>query len=387
MLETAQDTTGTILIVDDTPVNIDVLRSALESERHKILAVLSGKDALKLIPKVLPDLILLDIMMPEMDGFEVCRVLKADKITRDIPIIFITAKTEVEDIVNAFEMGAVDYITKPINHREVCARVKTHLALKNLIKTKGELIAELEVNNNKLVKVNQLKDKFLGMAAHDLRNPLAAIRGFSELMLEEMPISNNEEAEELLTLVHESSEYMMAMVEDLLDYSVIETGNLELQLKKHSVKDFVASRIKLGEYLAERKNIKIQQNIAEVPDTIFDKRRMGQVLDNLLSNAIKYSHSDTSVTVEVKAVGQNVEFRIKDEGQGISPEEQIRLFQSFPKLGSKPTGGESSTGLGLTIVKKIIDAHEGSLKVESELGVGSVFLFSLPLKGSIDDPT
>jgi two-component system, sensor histidine kinase and response regulator len=380
MFEPTKDTTGKILIVDDNPINIDVLCKTLESDNYKISVVLNGENTLKVASKFLPDLILLDIMMPGIDGFEVCRLLKKDKITRDIPIIFITAKTEVEDIVKAFEMGAVDYITKPINQQEVMARVKTHLTLTNLISTKGKLIAELESNNKKLVEVNELKDKFLGMAAHDLRNPLSAIRGFSELMLEEMPISNNEEAEELLTLIRESSQHMMEMVEDLLDYSVIETGNLELQLRKHSIKEFVESRIKVSQYLAERKNIQIQEVIEEVPDTIFDKRRMSQVLDNLLSNAIKYSHSGTSVTVKVEAAGQNIEFMVKDEGQGIPPEEQSRLFQSFPKLSSKPTGGEKSVGLGLTIVKKIIDAHGGSLKVESEPGVGSIFLFSLPLK-------
>jgi two-component system, sensor histidine kinase and response regulator len=374
-----QDLTGKILIADDDPVLLELLSYTLEAKGYKVLSANNGKEVLKAAQDLSPDLILLDIIMPEMDGFETCLALKEDIATRDIPILFITAKNQLEDIVKGFEVGGVDYITKPIKKQEVCARVKTHLALKNLITTREELIAELEVNNKKLVEAIGLKNKYLGMVAHDLRNPLGAVRCYAEIMSEDLEDSENEDAKEIMKAIHNSSQNMLHMVDDLLDISVIESGNLDLKLERHSVKEFVEERIKVNHFLAEKKDIKVHTDIPESPDIILDKRRMNQVLDNLLSNAIKYSERGTSVTVGVKTAGKNIEFYVKDEGQGIAPDEQNKLFMCFPKLSSVPTDGETSTGLGLAIVKNIVEAHGGSLKVESELGEGSVFIFSLPL--------
>lgn len=384
MHDLIEDIKGEILIVDDNHVNLDVLHRTLQSEGHNISAVSSGKDALRVAPRLQPDLILLDIMMAGMDGFEVCAALKEHKLTKDIPIIFVTAKNDVQDIVNGFQVGCVDYITKPVNQKEVCVRVKNHLIMQNLTLTRGKMIAELESNNKKLIAVNKLKNKFLGMAAHDLRNPLATIRGFSEILLDKQTLAN-QESREFLSIIHESSQHLLEMVNDLLDYSVIESGNLDLQLKMNSIKGLVENQIKMNQFLAERKNIQIDKSIAQTPETVFDSRRIGQVLDNLLSNAIKFSNNGGSVAVEVGVAGQNIEVVVKDKGVGISKEEQKKLFQSFPKLSSQPTEGEKSTGLGLAIVKKIIDAHDGFMKVESEPGLGSKFIFFLPLRDKVDE--
>ncbi len=380
MLNQIENIKGNILIVDDNQVNLDVLRRTLENEGHNISAVLGGKIALKLAPRSRPDLILLDIMMPEMDGFETCKALKENPITKDIPIIFVTASNRIEDIVKGFEVGAVDYITKPIKQQEVSMRVKTHLVLQNLILSRGKMIAELESNNKKLVEANELKNKFLGMAAHDLRNPLAAIKGFSEILIGEMSSSEDEDSKEFLSFIYESSQQLLGLVNDLLDYSVVESGNLDLQLKKHSLKSLVEKRIKVNQYLAGAKNIKIENNILDIPEVFIDDNKMGQVLDNLLSNAVKYSQSGTTVSVEGKTSAENLQISVKDEGQGISADEQKELFQSFSKLSSKPTAGETCTGLGLAIVKKIVTAHGGNIEVQSEPNVGSVFSFSIPLK-------
>lgn len=380
MQDLIKNTKGEILIVDDNQVNLDVLRRTLETEGHKISAVKSGNDALKITPRLQPDLIILDIMLPDIDGYEVCRKLKEHKITRNIPIIFMTAKNEVEDIVKGFKTGGVDYITKPFNQEEVCVRVRNHLITQKLFLTREKLIAKLESNNIKLVEVNKLKNKFLCMASHDLRNPLASIRGFSGILMKNNKIVEDKELQQFIGIIHESSQHLLDMVNDLLDYSVIESGNLELKLEKGSIKTLVEKQVKINQLLAQSKNISISVSIDKVSETTYDNRRLGQVLDNLLSNAIKFSNSGTSVMVEVRDLGNNIEVMVKDEGVGISAEEQKKLFQSFPKLSSKPTGGEKSTGLGLAIVKKIIGAHDGFLKVQSEPGIGSRFTFSLPIK-------
>ncbi|MBT4258768.1 MAG: hybrid sensor histidine kinase/response regulator [Nitrospina sp.] len=380
MQDLLENIKGDILIVDDNEVNLDILLRTLKKQGHNVTAVTNGKDALKIAPRTQPDLILLDIMMPNMDGYDVCRELKMNEITKNIPVIFITAKNAVEDIVKGFQVGGVDYLAKPINRQEICARVKNQLVMRSLISSRGKMIAQLESSNKKLIEADKLKNKFLGMAAHDLRNPLSTIRGFSEILKKESTLSENKDAQEFLSIIHESSEYLLEIVNDLLDYSMIESGNLDLQLKNNSIKDIVENRIKLNQFIAERKNIHIHKSISEVPEIIFDDRRIGQVLDNLLSNAIKFSSSGASVSVEVGTADQNVEVIVKDEGIGISTEDQKKLFHSFPKLSSRPTGGEKSTGLGLAIVEKIVAAHGGFLKVQSELGQGSIFKFYLPLK-------
>ena len=288
MQDLLENIKGDILIVDDNEVNLDILLRTLKKQGHNVTAVTNGKDALKIAPRTQPDLILLDIMMPNMDGYDVCRELKMNEITKNIPVIFITAKNAVEDIVKGFQVGGVDYLAKPINRQEICARVKNQLVMRSLISSRGKMIAQLESSNKKLIEADKLKNKFLGMAAHDLRNPLSTIRGFSEILKKESTLSENKDAQEFLSIIHESSEYLLEIVNDLLDYSMIESGNLDLQLKNNSIKDIVENRIKLNQFIAERKNIHIHKSISEVPEIIFDtfsevifseEKELGELID------------------------------------------------------------------------------------------------------------
>ncbi|MCH8157509.1 MAG: hybrid sensor histidine kinase/response regulator [Nitrospinae bacterium] len=368
-----------VLLVDDTPENLDILRKALDREGYEISIVSSGELALEVVPKFKPDLILLDIMMPGMDGYETCRQLKKNPRTSDIPIIFITAKIEADDVVQAFQTGGADYVTKPFQHKEVCARVRTQLELRSLMKQKENLIKDLGEKNERLVELDDLKNRFLGMAAHDLRNPLATIKGFSTLLIDADDSFPKEEQEDFLKTIKSVSEHMLTLVNDLLDYSVIESGNLNIEKELGSMKDLVIERIRVNQFLAEPKGISIQKSLCDLPEFEFDRNRIIQVLDNLIGNAVKFSPKGSTVHVSARLQEGQVRVTVKDEGPGISVEDQKLLFEGFQKLSARPTGGEKSTGLGLAIVKKMTEAHGGTLSVDSRLGEGSEFSFTLPM--------
>ncbi len=362
-----------VLLVDDTPANIDVLRKTLQPEGYELSFAPNGKIALNIVNRVKPDLILLDVMMPEMDGFETCRRLKEDESTKDIPVIFITAKTETEDIVKGFSLGGVDYIAKPFRQEEVCARVKTHLQLMASQK-------ELETQNNTLMELNKLKNHFIGIAAHDLRNPLASITGFSHLLEERLEEFSPKEQKKFINIINSSSGKMLALVNNLLDISVIESGNLDLRIESSSLSELIGERVLIFEYHAQKKNISLCLPEVECDDIPLDKNQISQVLDNLISNAIKFSQPGSGVFISLERDEAMAKVSVRDEGPGISPEDQGKLFGTFQKLSAQPTGGETSTGLGLAIAKKIVEAHGGAINVENHPESGAVFSFTLPGK-------
>ncbi len=369
-----------IMLVDDTPANIDVLRKTLEKDDYDMAVAPNGEMTLKIAPRFKPDLILLDIMMPGIDGYETCQKLKSMEETKHIPIIFITAKNETEDIVKGFKVGGVDYITKPFRQEEVCARVNSQIALKSSENERKALMEELKDKNIKLETLDEVKNKFIGMAAHDLRNPLATVRGFSQ-MLVESDEEITEDSKEMLDMIQDLSNQMLDLVNDLLDVSVIECGKLNLETQPVDIKTLVEKRIRLMRGFAEKKKINLCAQFNEVPELHLDPSRICQVIDNLISNAIKYSPSERQVIISIENIDGYVWVHVQDEGPGLTEDDQKKLFQGFQKLSTKPTAGESSTGLGLAIVKKMVEAHDGQLKVESSPGKGSTFSFGIPLSG------
>ena len=242
-----------------------------------------------------------------------------------------------------------------------------------------KLVENYAIVEQKLVELNDLKNKFLGIAAHDLRNPLTSIRGFCEILLEDED-SFSEDQKEMLDIIHDASESMLTLVNDLLDVAVIESGKLQLQLNKGSIKNIIEKRIRLSKMVAKKKNIKLNYSLSDIPDTLFDTNRFAQVIDNLIGNAVKFSPSGTKIFITLKRERNMAKVSIQDEGPGISKEDQAKLFGEFQKLTAKPTGGEKSTGLGLAIVKKIIEAHKGIISVDSILGEGTTFTVLLPME-------
>jgi len=373
MSQRLEETSGPkILIVDDTPANIDVLDLFLEKEGYKISIAQSGESALDLADRISPDLILLDVMMPGIDGFETCRRLKSNDKTSDIPIIFITARNESADIIKGFSMGGVDYITKPFSQEEVCARVHLHLKLKTLM-------AALETKNQKLADLNDLKNKFLGMASHDLRNPISTIQGFSKILLDHGETLAEDAKKEFLQSIHKVSNDMLTLLDDLLNISTIESGKLELQVKRGSFGQLVKERVRMYQVMAERKNLATHLDIEEMAEFSFDPNRISQVIDNLLSNAIKFSPPGKEIYIWLGQRNGQAKFSVRDQGPGISPEDQDKLFKHFQKLKARPTADEPSHGLGLAIAKKMVEAHKGKITVESQPGSGATFSFFIPL--------
>ncbi|MBF0132622.1 MAG: hybrid sensor histidine kinase/response regulator [Magnetococcales bacterium] len=352
-----------ILVVDDDTTNLRIMIKLLSSE-YRVIVAKNGPEALKRArSNPPPDLILLDIMMPGMDGFAVCRQLKKEKNSAAIPIIIITGMDQPDDETRGLEMGAVDFIRKPFHADAVIARIRIHL----------ELLKQRE----RLVELNRLKDKFLGMAAHDLRNPLNAICGLSDMLLN-LKLTEDERHRFITTILNVGDQ-MLTLVDDLLDVSVIESGAFEIHRHPGSLEELLPSRIELFRFAAEKKSIHFNVYLSEPCMVQLDEGRMSQVADNLISNAIKFSHAGTQVTIRTGHDETKTWFQVEDQGPGLSDVDQARLFGTFQKLSARPTGQEKSTGLGLAIVKKIVDAHHGEITVKSVVGEGSVFTVSIPI--------
>jgi signal transduction histidine kinase len=368
-----------ILIVDDTKENLQVLGNVLRENKYKIALANNGSEALAIVSKRLPDLILLDIMMPDMDGFEVCRRLKADERTNPIPVIFLTAKTEIEDIVKGFQLGGIDYITKPFKHEELIIRVKTHVELK---KARDLIIAQ----NEKLALLNKEKNNFLSIAAHDLKNPITAIKGFSKIIEDENTSLSQEEIIDFSKEIRVTSESMFQIVVDLLDINAIEEGKINLTYDTYNVDEFIQSKIDTYRLRASEKNIVIHYNTDPDEFVVYgDLNKAGQVLENLLSNALKFSPFNKNIWVGSKRIteadgSEMIEISVKDEGPGLTEEDKSKLFGKFAKLSARPTNEESSTGLGLSIVKRLAEAMGGTIRCESVYGEGASFIFTIPVK-------
>jgi two-component system sensor histidine kinase/response regulator len=352
-----------ILVVDDISKNLQVVGTMLRKESYRVVPATSGAQALERVRAEAPDLILLDLMMPEMDGLEVCRRLKADASTQQIPVIFLSASNEMDHLVNGFSAGAVDYVTKPFNAPELLARVRMHL--------------ELKYARQRLREMNDEKNEFMGIAAHDLRSPLNAIKGYSEMILEDAKL--DPEQAELVGRIHESSKRMVEMVQNLLDVNAIERGELNLNLAPTDLSSLLFSVVETHRPRAAAKQQIIHlQNEAAPVTVLVDPNVMVQVLENLVSNAIKYSPAGKNIFVRLKKSPEAIHCEVRDEGPGLSAEDQKKLFGKFARLSAKPTGGEHATGLGLSIVKRMMEAMNGQVWCESELGRGAMFVLELP---------
>ncbi len=360
-----------ILVVDDITKNLQVVGTVLRNQGYKVMAAASGAEALKCVRAQLPDLILLDLMMPEMDGLEVCRRLKADPATSQVPVVFLTASNEMEHLVQGFEVGAVDYVTKPFNPPELLARVRTHLELKHA--------------RERLREMNEEKNEFMGIAAHDLRNPLGAITGYAEILIEEMESLRPSvpepgaravrEAGECAGRIRETSRRMAEMVQNLLDVNRIERGEMQLNLAPTDIGSALNSVVETQRAHATAKQQTIHLESESTPVLVLvDPSVTVQIVENLVSNAVKYSPPGKDIFVRLKKHVQGVRVEVQDQGPGLSAEDQKKLFGKFARLSAKPTGGEHSTGLGLSIVKKMVEAMNGKVWCESELDRGATFI-------------
>jgi signal transduction histidine kinase len=364
-----------VLIVDDNPENIKVVGSHLRKKNIEISIATSGEKALLITKSRLPDLILLDIMMPKMDGFEVCKKLKKDSLTNDIPIIFLTAKIETRDIVKAFNCGVVDYITKPFKASELLARVNTHLKLKHYRD-------QIEENNRQLENLNIEKNELLSLTAHDLKNPIYSISMLAKVIKDDKRLLR-EEIEEFSNDIIITTERMLEMINQLLDINRIEQGEVKITIEKININDLLQTTIGSYKDRANAKNIEISfEQQAKNPYALTDRNAAAQIFDNLVSNAIKYSYFDSNVHIKQENYKNKCRIEVRDEGPGINNDDMKKLFGKYAKLSAKPTGGEDSTGLGLSIVKKYIELIDGKVWCESQPGKGANFIVELQLPDS-----
>ncbi|MCU0424340.1 MAG: hybrid sensor histidine kinase/response regulator [Candidatus Kapabacteria bacterium] len=369
-----------ILIADDLQDNLNIVKAVLGYKGYNVETAKNGKQVLEQAAKRVPHLILLDIQMPEMNGFDACRQLKANPQFRDVPIIFLTAKVESYDVVDGFKLGAVDYITKPFNTLELLARVHTHLELKHardLLTAKNKY---LEVITNGLTKLNNEKNTFIEIAAHDLKSPLSTIKGLAEFLRRdsELPV---ESMKVMLWNIVRSSERMFSIIRNLLDVSVIEEGNFRFDTTPVDVEAMLLDLIDIhSHYSADIKNIRFALNVQEN----FSAKMKGnsdsllQVFDNLISNALKYSPPGTTVTLTLSKQNNRLRCEIHNEGEGLTDEDIQTMFTKFAKLSVKPTGDEASTGLGLYIAQKFTQAMNGVISCQSAPGEGSTFILEFP---------
>jgi signal transduction histidine kinase len=367
---TVQPPVPSIMVVDDTPANLRLLTGMLKERGYKVRPVSSGKFALQTAKHDPPDLILLDIIMPEMNGYEVCECLKADEQLSGIPVIFISALNETMDKVKAFKVGGVDYVTKPFQFEEVQARVATHLELRR----QKRLIQE---SNEQLRKLEELRDNLMHMVVHDMRTPLTAIYGFLKTleMLEGESLSD--QGREFVQTALASTEDLMEMVSSLLDVSKMEAGEMKPNLTQCELLTIAREALAKVESLKGGRRLTLSG--ADEPGTVMaDAELIARVFQNLLGNALKFTPDDGRVTVSIEPSADAVRVLVQDTGPGIPPEYRERIFEKFFQVENRANRQKYSTGLGLTFCKLAVEAHGGQVGVDSEEGRGSTFWFRLP---------
>lgn len=366
-----------ILIADDDAATRHMIAQCLEKKEYRIFEAADGREAYSLIMKQRINIAILDWILPEMTGIDICKKIRDEHLTRYVFIIMLTVKHERKDMLDGFAAGVDEYIKKPVNLLELHARIKVGERIINLEQS-------LKQKQKELFEINQMKNKFLGIAAHDLRNPIISIRGFSELLLKE-PSNFTEDQKEFLTIIHTTSRNMLAMLNDLLDISLIESGRMDITLKPGSFKKLIQERVRLISFQAKQKRITIHSELYNIPIIEFDSHRIGQAVDNLISNAIKFAPYGSNIYLILKQDGDKVIFSVRDEGPGIPKEEQHLLFSEFNRLSIRPTAGETSTGLGLAITKKIMEAHKGSICFDGSDSFGSKFSLILPVNPTLKE--
>jgi two-component system sensor histidine kinase/response regulator len=353
-----------VLIVEDELLNIEIYKELLE-EKYRLSVAETGKKCAVIMEKDPPDIVLLDVMLPDISGIELCRRFKSDLSLRHIPIIIVTTLDSPEDKIKALEVGANDYLTKPVDRSELFFKVQNHLTILEqyrLIKEQNEEIS-----------------RYVGMIVHDLKNPLAIIMGYID-MLKNLVGDNTHK--QYLAKVSKSSQKMLNSINAILDVQKIYRSSFNIKQEKFELNRRIREISAEWKILAGQKRIGL--NLVLDPDISLvngDSLKFKDILENLVSNAVKYSPPDTAVTIATKkTAGTYARITIRDEGLGLSEEDRIKVFHEYQKLSASPTGSETSTGLGLSIVRRMVDLMGGEVGVESEgKNKGAAFWFTLRL--------
>ncbi|MEO9513135.1 MAG: hybrid sensor histidine kinase/response regulator [Flavobacteriaceae bacterium] len=362
-----------ILAVDDEQLNLELLRFILERHNYNFEGTSDDEYLFELLEQQKPDLILLDVIMPRIEGFELCEKIKKIKKYRDIPVIFLTGKVNVKDKIKGFEVGGVDYVTKPFNEQELLARIQTHV---ELIRAKNQI----EEQAQNLRQSNDLKDRMFSIIGHDLRSPLSAAKLKMDFIMR--GIINPKDDKFLDETVYDLLKTMdeaLNLLQNLLGWAKSESNQIQMIPEKLDLNDLVEQTFRLLKLGSDHKNIAMQNNVPLALFAHADNNMIKTVLRNILSNAIKFTPFEGTIKIDSKLGKNKVVIEIADNGNGI-PKEDIKKIlnpnEHFSKLGTEK---EPGTGLGLVLCQNFVQKNGGALKIRSEVGKGSTFYFDLPL--------
>jgi two-component system, sensor histidine kinase and response regulator len=362
-----------ILVADDTPENLRLLMTILAGEGYQVRAVPGGQQALAAAERDPPDLVLLDVNMPDLDGYQVCERLKQRPELAEIPVLFLTAMSDVTNIVRGFDVGGVDYITKPFQLDELLARVRTHLALRS-----SQL--ELKESMDKLRTLERLRDDLVHMLVHDMRSPLMAILGHLAMLEEEAQAKLDPEALSDLSAAARAAEELARMANDLVDVSRLEAQQLPIDWREHDLAGIIREVGQTFASLDTRRTLQLR--LPEELTLRCDGSLVRRVLENLLGNAFKHTPGDAAVFVSAELDERGARVTVADEGPGIPPEVRERIFEKFAASVLRRDRRYHSVGLGLAFCKLAVVAHGGRIGVEPRQPRGSSFWFELPKRGA-----
>jgi len=375
---------GTIFVVEDDPTNLAVLFDYLTEMGFKVLAAQNGESALKKIVYAQPDIILLDVVLPGINGFETCQRLKTNEATKEIPVIFITSLTDEVDKVKGFDVGGVDYITKPHHFGEMSARINAHLTIRkqqmqlreqNIRLQKQNVLVEQQ--HEQLQELNTSKDKFFSIIAHDLRNPLIGFLSFVKLMEQDLENWDKTQIQKLLEQLRDSAENLSDLIENLLTWSRIQRNIVDYLPQPIDIGLIVARNIEILMPNAQQKKITLTNSIQEEISVSVDIHMLDTVVRNLLSNAIKFTEAGGTIEISATHAEDTFKVAVSDTGIGIPEEKLPGLFRIDAKTQREGTAGEKGTGLGLILCKEFVEKHGGRIWAESEVGKGTIFTFTL----------
>jgi signal transduction histidine kinase len=365
---------GMILVVDDEPANRDVLSRRLQRQGHGVATASNGRDAIQMLRNAPFDVVLLDIMMPDLDGYEVLELLRADEQLRHIPVIMISALHDVQSVVRCIEAGAEDYLAKPFDPTLLQARIGACLEKKRGRDRETLLFEQLGKNYKRLQELEKLRDDMRNMIVHDLRTPLTSVIIGVEMLSKHGTLSDTQQ--QMMRIAVSGGNTLLGMINDLLDVEKMESGPTQLQYEELSAATLITAAVEQVASLAEDGGTTLVTEIAAgLPPFAGDASKLSRTLVNLIANAIRFTPKGT-VTIAASESDAMMRFAIRDTGHGIPAEAFERIFEKFGQLDSHSKVG---TGLGLAFCKLAVEAHGGSIEVESTPGAGSTFSFSIPL--------
>lgn len=361
-----------LLVVDDVQTNVLLLKALLGKEGYGILVANNGQEALEVIRNENPDLILLEVMMPGMDGFEVAERLKSEEFRCEIPIIFLTALDDTQSIVNGFKLGVGDFISKPFRKEELMVRIKHQLSLVAARRI-------IEEKNEELRKTIAGRDKMYSVIAHDLRSPMASMKMLlNTIMMSVEKDKIDPDIFDMLEMSNKTSEEVFSLLDNLLKWTKSQLGKLTVIPQKLDISGLADGVVEVMNSVAEVKHIKLIRTDHESFFVYVDIEMIKSILRNLISNAVKFSNPDSEIKVGIKAEDGKVIVSVTDSGKGIKKEDQHKLLKDSTHFTTYGTNSEEGSGLGLLLCRDFARKNGGELWFESEENLGSVFSFSLP---------